>query len=54
MEPEHQAWKKGVLNGSIQLEEIDTSPYWQPSNQTPSDKLEEKGVSPVEAAAPTA
>lgn len=26
-EPEHQAWKKAVLAGEIQLEEIDTTPY---------------------------
>jgi alkanesulfonate monooxygenase SsuD/methylene tetrahydromethanopterin reductase-like flavin-dependent oxidoreductase (luciferase family) len=27
MEPEHQAWKQGVLSGEIELEEIDTSPF---------------------------
>jgi hypothetical protein len=26
-ESEHQAWKQGVLNGSIELEELDTTPY---------------------------
>lgn len=26
-EPQHQAWKKQVLSGEIELEEIDTSPY---------------------------
>jgi alkanesulfonate monooxygenase SsuD/methylene tetrahydromethanopterin reductase-like flavin-dependent oxidoreductase (luciferase family) len=26
-EPAHQAWKQQVLNGEIQLEEIDTTPY---------------------------
>ena len=26
-DPEHEAWKKGVLNGSIQLEEIDTEAF---------------------------
>ena len=26
-EAAHQAWKQGVLDGSIQLEEIDTTPY---------------------------
>lgn len=26
-EPEHQAWKQGVLAGEIQLEEIDTTPF---------------------------
>jgi hypothetical protein len=27
MEPEHQAWKQRVLNGEIELEEIDTTPF---------------------------
>jgi len=27
MEPEHQEWKRKVLAGEIQLEEIDTTPY---------------------------
>jgi alkanesulfonate monooxygenase SsuD/methylene tetrahydromethanopterin reductase-like flavin-dependent oxidoreductase (luciferase family) len=27
LEPEHHAWKQKVLNGEIELEEIDTSPY---------------------------
>jgi len=26
-EPEHQAWKKSVLDGSIVLEDLDTTPY---------------------------
>jgi alkanesulfonate monooxygenase SsuD/methylene tetrahydromethanopterin reductase-like flavin-dependent oxidoreductase (luciferase family) len=26
-DPEHEAWKQGVLNGSIQLEEIDTEAF---------------------------
>lgn len=26
-DPEHDAWKKGVLDGSIQLEEIDTQAF---------------------------
>jgi len=26
-ETEHQAWKQRVLNGSIVLEELDTTPY---------------------------
>ncbi|MCZ6873541.1 MAG: LLM class flavin-dependent oxidoreductase [bacterium] len=26
-EPDHQAWKQQVLNGDIELQEIDTSPY---------------------------
>jgi alkanesulfonate monooxygenase SsuD/methylene tetrahydromethanopterin reductase-like flavin-dependent oxidoreductase (luciferase family) len=26
-DPEHQAWKRGVLAGEIQLDEIDTDPY---------------------------
>ena len=49
---EHQAWKQAVLNREIALEEIDTTPYWQPSNQTPAEKLKAKGIAPVEAAAP--
>jgi alkanesulfonate monooxygenase SsuD/methylene tetrahydromethanopterin reductase-like flavin-dependent oxidoreductase (luciferase family) len=27
MEAEHQAWKRGVLDGEIELEEIDTTPF---------------------------
>jgi hypothetical protein len=26
-EPEHQAWKQSVLNGTTVLEELDTTPY---------------------------
>jgi len=49
-ETEHQAWKRGVLSGDIQLPDIDTTQYNQPSNQTPSSKLKAAGVSPAEAA----
>jgi luciferase family oxidoreductase group 1 len=45
-EPEHQAWKEAVLRGAIELEEIDTSKYWMPSNQTPTSKLKEKQLTP--------
>ena len=38
-EPEHQAWKQKVLKGEIELPEIDTSAYNQPSNQTPTKVL---------------
>jgi alkanesulfonate monooxygenase SsuD/methylene tetrahydromethanopterin reductase-like flavin-dependent oxidoreductase (luciferase family) len=51
-EPRHQQWKQRVLSGELSLEEIDTKPYWMPSNQTPSSKLKEAGISAVEAAAP--
>ena len=27
MEPDHQAWKRAVLDGDIELEEIDTAPF---------------------------
>ena len=27
MEPEHQEWKRQVLKGEIELEELDTDPY---------------------------
>lgn len=50
-EPEHQAWKQAVLRGEIELEEIDTNPYQQVSNQTPTSKLREQGLSPEAAAA---
>ncbi|MGE5597499.1 MAG: hypothetical protein ACM3S1_15845, partial [Hyphomicrobiales bacterium] len=53
-EPQHQEWKRQVLSGELVLEEIDTKPYWMPSNQTPSSKLKEKGVSAEQAAAPKA
>jgi alkanesulfonate monooxygenase SsuD/methylene tetrahydromethanopterin reductase-like flavin-dependent oxidoreductase (luciferase family) len=46
----HQEWKSGVLEGRIELEEIDTTPYNLPSNQTPSAKLKGKGVSAEQAA----
>ena len=26
-DPEHEAWKKGVMSGAIQLEEIDTDAF---------------------------
>ena len=35
-EPEHQQWKRDVLAGDITLEDIDTAPYWRPTNQTPT------------------
>ena len=37
-EPAHQEWKRGVLAGKIELEEIDTTPYNMRSNQTPTKK----------------
>jgi alkanesulfonate monooxygenase SsuD/methylene tetrahydromethanopterin reductase-like flavin-dependent oxidoreductase (luciferase family) len=53
-EPEHQEWKRKVLAREIDLEEIDTQPYNFATNQTPSSKLKESGVSPAEAAGATA
>jgi alkanesulfonate monooxygenase SsuD/methylene tetrahydromethanopterin reductase-like flavin-dependent oxidoreductase (luciferase family) len=38
-EPAHQAWKQKVLSREIELDEIDTTPYQMPSNQTPTKKL---------------
>jgi len=38
MEPDHQAWKLGVLNGDIELAEIDTSAYNPVSMQSPEWK----------------
>jgi alkanesulfonate monooxygenase SsuD/methylene tetrahydromethanopterin reductase-like flavin-dependent oxidoreductase (luciferase family) len=40
-EGEHQEWKKAVLAGEVELEEIDTQPYNAVSNQTPTSKLKE-------------
>jgi len=37
-EAEHQEWKRKVLAGAIDLEEVDTSPYNMRSNQTPTKK----------------
>ena len=37
-EPEHQEWKRKVLNGEIQLEEIDTQPFEQAGRQRPTKK----------------
>ncbi len=53
-EPEHQEWKRKVLAGEITLDEIDTQPYNFATNQTPSSKLKDSGVSPAEAAGATA
>jgi alkanesulfonate monooxygenase SsuD/methylene tetrahydromethanopterin reductase-like flavin-dependent oxidoreductase (luciferase family) len=53
-EPQHQEWKRAVLNHEIELPEIDTGRYTMPTNQTPSSKLKAQGISPVEAAAPKA
>ena len=50
-EPEHQAWKQAVLSGELLLEEIDTEPYHLVTNQTPSAKLKERGLTPEQAAA---
>jgi hypothetical protein len=50
-EPEHQEWKRQVLAGEIELEDIDTAPYTIVTNQTPSKKLRELGVDPSLAAA---
>jgi hypothetical protein len=49
-EPEHQAWKDAVLNGEIELEEIDTEPYTMVTNQTPAAKLKQQGLTPEQAA----
>ncbi|MFQ5698320.1 MAG: LLM class flavin-dependent oxidoreductase [Myxococcota bacterium] len=38
-EDEHQAWKRAVLAGEIELEEIDTAPFDRPTPQTPTRKL---------------
>jgi luciferase family oxidoreductase group 1 len=35
---EHQAWKRDVLSGAVELPEIDTAPYNMRSNQTPTKK----------------
>ena len=38
-EDEHQEWKRSVLTGAIELEELDTEPFSMRSNQTPAKKL---------------
>ncbi len=50
LEGEHQAWKQAVLSGDLALDEIDLTPHLLPSNQTPSSKLREQGISPGVAA----
>jgi alkanesulfonate monooxygenase SsuD/methylene tetrahydromethanopterin reductase-like flavin-dependent oxidoreductase (luciferase family) len=50
MEPDHAEWKRKVLAGEIDLEEIDTAPYTMVSNQTPAAKLREMGITPDRAA----
>lgn len=52
MEPKHQEWKRGVLAGEIMLDEIDTKPYWAPSNQTPSSRLKAEGIAPATVGSP--
>ena len=47
-----EQWKAEVLSGERLLDEIDTEPYHIVTNQTPSSKLREKGLSPEQAAAP--
>jgi hypothetical protein len=39
-----------VLKGRIKLDEIDTTPFNLPSNQTPASKLKAKGMTPEAAA----
>ena len=36
---EHQIWKRSVLEGEIELAELDTSPHVRRSLQTPTKKL---------------
>ena len=45
MEPDHQEWKRGVLDGDVELPEIDTEPYtfvspqstkWKPGMEVPT------------------
>ncbi|HBC53233.1 MAG TPA: LLM class flavin-dependent oxidoreductase [Alphaproteobacteria bacterium] len=38
MEDDHQQWKQAVLNGELELDEIDTAPFDMATNQTPSQK----------------
>jgi alkanesulfonate monooxygenase SsuD/methylene tetrahydromethanopterin reductase-like flavin-dependent oxidoreductase (luciferase family) len=47
-----EQWKAEVLSGERLLDDIDTEPYHIVTNQTPSSKLREKGLSPEQAAAP--
>ncbi len=47
-----EQWKAEVLAGERLLDDIDTEPYHIVTNQTPSSKLREKGLSPEQAAAP--
>jgi alkanesulfonate monooxygenase SsuD/methylene tetrahydromethanopterin reductase-like flavin-dependent oxidoreductase (luciferase family) len=49
MEPEHAEWKRKVLAGQLELEEIDTGRYNRPTSQTPASKVREKGLRPDEA-----
>ncbi len=39
-EPEHQAWKQGVLSGEIQLPDIDTGDYTYATTATPTQRSE--------------
>jgi len=47
-----EQWKAEVLAGERSLAEIDTAPYQMVSNQTPSSKLREKGLTPAQAVEP--
>lgn len=43
-DPQHQEWKKAVLAGDIELEEIDTDPYTMRTNQTPTGVAKKKST----------
>ena len=47
-EAEHQEWKRQVLAGEIELEELDTEPFNIRSNQTPKFKRGMKTPEPVD------
>ena len=52
-EPEHQEWKKGVLSGAIELDEIDTDAFNAISNQTPTTKAKQQAAAGQPAAITT-
>ena len=53
-EPEHQEWKRKVLAGEIDLDEIDTQPYNFADEPDAVVEAEGVGPQPAEAAGATA
>jgi hypothetical protein len=49
-EPEHQEWKRKILNGEIEIKHYDLDAYRMRSNQTPTLKHDDSKLSDLSAA----